>query len=315
MVNTKRNPRLWKLIVIIVAAGIALAACGGGATPPAEGEAGTGAGGGNKKITIGYITWAEDIAATFLWEHILEERGYDVELTQLAVGPTFKGLTSGDLQLFFDTWLPTTHKQYWEQYGDQLEQLSLWYDNATLEIAVPEYSPLNSIADLKGQAATFDGKIIGIEPGAGLTDITKNQVIPQYGLDGYTLATSSTPAMLAALESATQAKKPIVVTLWHPHWAYDAYPIKDLQDPKGALGAAEKVYVVAPKGFSEQSPEVAGWVSKFKMNDQQLADLENVVVNRAESEEQRRAAVDKWAAANQELVTSWAGPAGAGSGN
>lgn len=303
-----RTSRLVRLLAGLVSVGLVVAACGGGGAPPPAPPGGQGdGGGGGKTLTIGYITWAEDIAATFLWEHILEERGYQVELTQLGVGPTFKGLTSGDLQLFFDTWLPTTHQQYWDQYGGQLEQLALWYDNATLEIAVPEYSQLNTIADLQEKAPMFGGKIVGIEPGAGLTDITKNQVIPQYNLDGYNLATSSTPAMLAALESATQAQEPIVVTLWHPHWAYDAYPVKDLEDPKGALGGAEKIYAVAPSGFSGEYPEVAGWIKKFTLNDQQLASLENLVVNQAESDEQRRQAVDKWVTNNQALINTWAG--------
>lgn len=308
MISKRRKSRGVGFVAILLALGLTAAACGED-TSDDGGDGGSGSGGSeSKSLKIAYITWAEDIAATFLWEHILEERGYDVELTQVDVGPTFAATAEGDAQLFFDTWLPVTHKQYWEQYGDQLTKVAQWYDSASLEISVPTYmDDFNSIEDLAGEADTFGGKIIGIEAGAGLTDVTKNEVIPQYGLDDYTLATSSTPAMLAALEDATKSEEPIVVTLWRPHWAYAAYPVKDLEDPKGALGGAEKIFAVAPTDFESNYPDVYEWVSKFHMSAEQLADLENATINGVDSEEDRRAAVDKWAEENQDLITKWAG--------
>ena len=33
-----------------------------------------------------------------------------------------------------------------------------------------------------------------------------------------------------------RSSEDIVVTLWRPHWAYTAFPIKDLEDPQGKLG-------------------------------------------------------------------------------
>src|SRR5699024_11602785 len=100
-----------------------------------------------------------------------------------------------------------------------------------------------SVDDLKGHAELFDGKITGIESGAGETEIVKNELIPDYGFeDEYTLQTSSSPAMLAALAKAIDHQKPIVVTLWHPHWAYNKFDIKDLKDPNGAMGEPEKLH-------------------------------------------------------------------------
>ena len=37
--------------------------------------------------------------------------------------------------------------------------------------------------------------------------------------------------MLAALDTAIKAKKPVVVTLWQPHWAFQKYQIRLLDDP------------------------------------------------------------------------------------
>src|SRR5699024_1986184 len=113
--------------------------------------------------------------------------------------------------------------------------LGVWYDQATLNIAVPEYMDIDSIPELDQVADKVDHTITGIDAGAGLTRTTKEAIKNGDIPDDYELVTSSTPAMLSALKKATEAEEPIVVTLWHPHWAYNAFPIKDLKDPDGAM--------------------------------------------------------------------------------
>ncbi|MGO3525583.1 MAG: glycine betaine ABC transporter substrate-binding protein, partial [Brevibacterium aurantiacum] len=162
---------------------------------------------------------------------------------------------------------------------------------------VPKYmKDINSIEDLKGKGKDFDGKIIGIEPGAGLTAATK-KMIPEYGLDKeYELVTSSTAAMLTELGNATDAEEDIVVTLWRPFWANNAYPVKDLKDPKGAMGEAEKLHFTATKGFSDEFSDAADYVGKIKMDDKQYGDLEDLVVNKHKDDGE--AAIAEWLKAN-----------------
>lgn len=140
--------------------------------------------GSGQTVNIGLIPWDEDIVVTALWKDILEDHGFTVEVTEVDAGILFQGLADGDIDVFFDTWLPVTHQDYWEEHGDSLEQLGKWYEgSAKLTLAVPTYmEDVNSIADLKGRADEFGGKIIGIEPGAGLTRVTKEEAIPAYGL-------------------------------------------------------------------------------------------------------------------------------------
>ncbi|MCA1187700.1 MULTISPECIES: glycine betaine ABC transporter substrate-binding protein [unclassified Saccharopolyspora] len=289
----------WVACVALLAALVLLAAgCGG--RQPETGQQ-------SKRITIGYIAWDEAIAVSNLYEVVLERRGYQVQLTELEAGPTYAGLAKGDVDLFLDSWLPQTHADYWAQYHDRLEDLGVWYDRATLNIAVPDYLvDVNSIEDLRGRAAEFGGTITGIDPGAGLSRVTRDQMIPQYGLDGqYTLQTSSTTAMLASLQRAVDAQRPIVVTLWHPHWAYAKFPIKDLADPRGAMGAAEQIHAVGRKGFTADFPEVTGMVRKFHLDDGQLASLENEV--NAAPKGQEKAAAARWADAHPEVIASFTG--------
>jgi len=264
--------------------------------------------GEGKTVNIGWIPWGEDIAATYLWKNILEGQGYTVELTQLDLAFLYAGLAQGDLDLFLDAWLPQTHRDYWDQYGDQLEELTTWYDKGLLTWAVPTYVDVDSIADLKGKADTFNGEIIGIEPGAGLTRVSREDVKPGYELDGYEIVEGSTPAMLSELDRATSRGEPIVVTLWRPHWAYAAYDIKDLEDPKGLLGEAENLKALARPGFSEDFPTLAEWMGNFKMSDEALASLEQLVLNDYDIGEEP-AAVEEWLSdsANQDIVNGWIG--------
>lgn len=270
---------------------------------------GCGGGGASKDITIGWIPWDEDVAVTYLWKDILEEQGYNVTLTQLDVAPVYAGLADGDIDLFFDAWLPVTHEDYWDEYGDKIEDIKVWYDKGTLELTVPEYvEDVTTIADLKGKADQFGGQIVGIEPGAGLMRKTREDVMPGYGLDGYELLEGSTPTMLAELERAYNAQEPIVVTLWHPHWAYAAYDLKDLEDPDGLFGENEEIHVLARDGFGEEYPELTEWLENFKMTDEELASLEQLVIQEYGSGKEAEA-VQEWLkdSANQKLVDGWIG--------
>ncbi len=288
----------WLVALTAALSAVALVATGCGGR-----QSQTGTGQQSKTINIGYISWDENIANAHLFKVLLEKQGYKVNLTQLDAGPTYAGLAQGSIDLFQDSWLPSTHGDYWAQYKNKLEDLGIWYDQATLNIAVPNYvTDVNSIADLRGKAAEFNGQITGIDPGAGETRIVKNNAIPVYELDlDYQLNTSSSTAMLASLDKAVKAHQPIAVTLWHPHWAYARYPLKDLTDPKGAMGAAEQLHSLGRQNFSKDFPDVAAMVKKFHLTDEQLGSLENAVNQAPKGQEDQ--AAQQWANQNPQVVS------------
>ncbi|MBC6466896.1 glycine betaine ABC transporter substrate-binding protein [Actinomadura alba] len=279
----------------------------GGDSGGDTGGSGSGSGSANKEITIGWVSgWDEDLVATYLWKRILQDRGYKVELKNLDTAPLYAGMAKGDVDVFLDTWLPVTHEDYWKRYGDKLEKLGVWYDSAKLTIAVPNYSDLKSLEDLKGKGGQYEGKIFGIEASSGLQRVSSTKMLPGYGIDKeFKVVPSSTAAMLAELKKATDAQKPIVVTLWRPHWAYASYPIRDLADPKGTMGQAEQINIVGRKDFGKDFAEVAGWLKKFRMDDKQLGSLEDLAINKYKGQEDK--AVDEWLKANPDFVKSITG--------
>ena len=279
----------------LVAAGAAAALALTGCSADADD-----AGKGTIKIAV-FNGWDEGIAASELWKNVLESEGYDVELEYADPGAVYLGLTEDDYDLTLDTWLPITHKTYMDEYGDDLTDLGAWNDEASLTIAVNKDAPIDSLEELAANADEFDNRLIGIEPGAGLTEATENEVIPTYGLEKMDYSTSGTPAMLAELKAATDAGENIAVTLWRPHWAYDAFPLKDLQDPKGTLGDAESIHAVGSKNFEENFPEVAKWIQAFKMDSDHLYSLENAMFNEYDGDD-FEPVVEEWISQNQEYV-------------
>jgi len=281
----------------VLAVALVASACGGRDNSADTGQS-------SKTLKIGYIAWDEDIALSNLVKGVLEDKGYKVELQQLDAAPLYAGLAKGDIDLFLDSWLPSTHEDYWNQYKDKLEDLGVWYDNATLNLAVPKYvSQVNSMEDLKANAGLFGGKITGIDPGAGETRIIQNNVIPQYNLAGsLELQNSSSTAMLAALDSAIKGNQPIVVALWHPHWAYARYQLKDLADPKGAMGKGEQLHSLGRQNFSKDFPGLTNSLKNLKLSDEQLGALEDAIQQAGSGNE--LTAAKQWASQNKALVDS-----------
>ncbi|WP_040167609.1 glycine betaine ABC transporter substrate-binding protein [Microbacterium gorillae] len=272
---------LTALAALGTAAALALAGCaGGGAGKDSDGG---NASGDKGTITIGYMpSWTDGLSMANLLQNQLEKIGYDVKMQTLTdAGPLYAGVAQGDIDVFASAWPDLTQAKYMEKYDGKIEDLGTYNDNARLTIAVPEYTDIDSIDQLAANADKFDGKIIGIEPGAGLTNQTETVMMPAYGLEGkFELVTSSTAAMLTELKKATEKKEDIVVTLWRPFWANQAFPIKDLKDPKGAMGKPEGMHFLGAKGFTEKFPEAADLIAGIKLDDDQYGSLEDLVVNK-----------------------------------
>lgn len=272
----------------LLASALALTSCGSGSDDKGDSNDN----GDKKEISIGLVDgWAEGVAVTNLWKSVLEDEGYKVKVEKLDVAVMYTALAKGDIDVYLDAWLPVTHKDYVEKNKDNLVDLGTWFDKGTNAISVNEDSPAKSIADLKKMGKEYGNKLVGIEPGAGLTKLTK-QAIKDYGLDDWDFVTSSSPAMLSELKKADKDNKNIAVTLWHPHWAYSKYPVRDLEDPKGSMGDPEKMKIYAHKGFEDDFPELTKKFKDFEMNDDQISELlENMYAGDDADEEK---GVEEW---------------------
>ena len=259
----------------------------------------TGAVGQQKEITIGYVTWDSEIASTNVLRQAFEQAGYDVELVAVDVGPLYQALAKGDVDCTVSAWLPGTHKTYMDEYGDDFVMVGKNLEGAKIGLVVPEYVTIDSIEDLNAEKEKFDGKIIGIEPGAGIMRLTED-AIEAYGLD-FTLISSSSAGMAAELRSAINDGDWIVVTGWTPHWKFARWDLKYLEDPKGVYGGDEYIATLARTGLETDKPEAYTILTRFSWTPE---DMESVMLAIEEGRSPEVAAKE-WVDANQDVVDAW----------
>lgn len=255
----------------------------------------------NKKIVMGQISWAENIATTNMWKIILEEQGYDVEFELVDMGTIMAALEKGDLDLTLEVWLPVQDAYYLKSYKDTVDFAEEpWYDNAKVGLVVPEYmDEVNSVEDLNKYQKEFDGKITGFDPGAGTMDVTE-ELIDDYDLD-YELISSTEPAMIAEIGEAIRKKEPIVAPLWSPHSVFSEMDLKFLDDPKDTYGGVEEIFTASRQGFDEDFTEVDEWMKNWQMDDDAIGELMNDV----EEADEDIDGAQKWVDENQDLIDEW----------
>lgn len=253
-----------------------------------------------KEISIGYVTWDCAIASTHVMQEVFRDAGYNVDTVAVDAGPLYAGLANGDIDFTTTAWLPFTHKMYWEEYGDQLDYVQKNIPGeARIGLVVPQYVTIDSIEEMNGVADKFNGKIIGIEPGAGIMQATEDAIV-EYDLD-YELVASSSGGMAAELRSAYKDEEWIVVTGWSPHWKFGRFDLKFLEDPLGAYGEAEDIVTVARVGLKTDDPEAYGILERFQWNADEIAKVMTSIEDGTPPEEAARA----WVEANPDKVNYW----------
>nr|WP_321496913.1 glycine betaine ABC transporter substrate-binding protein [uncultured Methanolobus sp.] len=254
-----------------------------------------------KEVTIGYVTWDGEIASTNVMKLVLEQAGYDVEIMAVDAGALYQQLAEGNLDFTTSAWLPQTQKNYWETYGDDIDSVAVNLEDCRIGLVVPTYVTIDSIEELNDNKDMFDGEIIGIDPGAGIMSTTET-AIENYSLD-YELVASSSAGMTAELKSSIEDEKWVVVTLWSPHWAFNSFDLKYLEDPNGIYGQADHVETLARVGLAEDDPELYGIISRFNWTHD---DIQSVMSDLADGVPEEEAA-QKWVDANQDKVNEWIG--------
>ncbi|MFF2317895.1 glycine betaine ABC transporter substrate-binding protein [Arthrobacter sp. NPDC058097] len=253
------------LACTLIATGVS--SCSGVAAPGAQS--------GDKTVTVATVAGYDDtVAVTGLWTELLSEHGYTLQTKQVDLAAGFAGIARGDLDGYLNAWLPTTHGTYVDKYKDQLNILDKpFFDNDRLVLVTPKSMPENTISEVVNNASKYSSKIVGIEAGSGEMKILPDVLKKYNATDKLDIVAGSTPATLAALKDAAAKNKPMVATLWTPHWAFASMPIKALDDDLQGWPKPDGSYIVLSKQFASKEAEVAKWMSNFKITEEQYASL------------------------------------------
>ncbi len=260
----------------------------------------------NDAVELVYVEWATEVASTNVVRAVLQEKmGYDVNITSVSAAAMWQSVATGDADGMVAAWLPTTHASYLDQTQDELDVLGPNLEGTRIGLVVPSYVDIDSIPQIAENADRFNGRIIGIDPGAGI--MSKTEVaLETYGLEEeMELIEGSGATMTAALADAIENEQWIVVTGWTPHWKFARWDLKYLGDPRNVYGGEEYIATVVRSGLREDKPRVYAFLENFKWT---AEDMEQVMVWNQETGADPYESALRWIEENEETVQSWIPP-------
>ncbi|MBS3786947.1 glycine betaine ABC transporter substrate-binding protein [Candidatus Bipolaricaulota bacterium] len=261
----------------------------------------------DETLEIGAIAWEESLAIADLIQHVVRtELDYNVEVTNPNAGVAYEAVSNGDLDLFLESWQPMTQANYLEKYNVvEFTNFGPMYEEAKLTWAVPAYVPedkLSSVEDLAKEEVKekLDGEITGIDPGAGIMNISDEMMDEYEALSDYELLEGSGAAMQASLKDAVMNDEWIVVTGWQPHSMYGRFDLRNLEEPKNMLGAEERIHMLGRTNFVADFPsKVSQFLSRLYLP---ISMVNNLTSMYGDMGEGTGAA---WAEEHPEIVDYW----------
>jgi len=125
---------------------------------------------------------------------------------------------------------------------------------------------------------------------------------------------SSESAQLAELRRAYQAKEPILVYLYHPHWVFAEFEMTQLQEPNpytpdcfttgnGACAMPSyAAWTAASTKVQQDAPKFYAMLQKFEIP---VPDMEGMLKSVDVDKKDATAVAKEWLGANQDKVQQW----------
>ena len=231
-----------------------------------------GGGGGDssaQSVTLIQQPWVDLQVENEISKQILEKLGYSVRVNEVSVELGAQALSTGDADAYLGNWWPSQEPTF----GDLIDKGDVVVDSTILKGT--EYAPavpgdtaqklgIKSLADLSAHADEFGRRIYGIEPGSpGNETIQKAIDDDAYGLGGWKLVASGTPAMLTQVEKDQSSGTPIVFLGWSPHWMTVQFKATFLEDPDKVWGGAGTIRTISRKGWAQDNPDIARFLKNL----------------------------------------------------
>ncbi len=264
--------------------------------------------GAAQEVDFGYVEWPEAVMKTHVVSDVLEAMGFETTMQSLSVPLVLKGVSTGDLDVFLETWLPSMQSMVEPYLADGSLTMSARNLEGTLyRAAVPTYvyeAGVTSIADLAPNAEQFSSEYYGIEPGNDGNEIMRKAIeADTYGLSDWKLVESSEQGMLQMVGRATERGDWIVFSGWKPHWMNTAFDISYLDDPEDIWGGEGYVATVANTQYLEANPNLARFFRQFTVTTETQSGWIEAYGRQGRDPEEVSGA---WIRANLATVKGWA---------
>jgi glycine betaine/proline transport system substrate-binding protein len=270
-------------------------------------------------IRIAYVEWSSEIASAHLVQAVLqEEMGVATDIIPMEADAMWNAVATGEADATVAAWLPDTHGHYLSEVEDQVANLGPNLKGARIGLVVPaarvgrqtmgsglrtkSYVTVEEIPGLSDHREKFRGKIIGIDPAAGVMKKTQ-EAMEVYGLENFRLVSGSEVSMTAELSNAIRKQRWIVVTGWIPHWMFGRWNLKFLEDPENVYGTGEHISTIARKGLETDRPAVHAFLDRFQWTPEEMDQLMLWIKDDQGQFPYEKA--ERWIRFNREKVESW----------
>jgi len=263
-----------------------------------------------QEVRLPDIGWTDVTATTALTAALLEQKGYRPRITVLSVPVTYASMKHADIDVFMGNWMPTQEadrKSYIEE--GSVEDLGINLTGAKYTLAVPAYAyeaGLRDFTDIPRFAAELDHTIYGIEPGNDGNRLILGMIhADTFGLGDFKIVESSEQGMLAEVERAINAHRPIVFLGWAPHPMNLRFDMRYLGGGDTVFGpnfGGATIHTNIRAGYAQQCPNVAHLLRNLTFTIALESELMSAILD--QHRDPHEAAV-AWLTAHPEARAKW----------
>ena len=263
-----------------------------------------------RAVRFGVVGFSDVAAVTALASEVLKPLGYAPTSLNLSVPIIFSSMQAGSVDVFLGNWMPAQagdSKPYLANKSVEIVGPNL--EKAKFTLAVPHYlyqAGLRDFASIRQFATQLNSTVYGIEPGAAANRLVLDMIQHNtFGLGHFRLVESSEQGMLAELERAYRAHKPIVFVGWDPHPMNLRFHIDYLAGGDTVFGpdfGGATINTVTRAGLSAQCPNLGRLLHNLKFSLRGESELMEAMLDR---HEQPDVAARNWLASHPEALRQW----------
>jgi len=289
------------------------------AAPPFVAEAAD-LGAKDETIKLAINEWTGQHVTTHIAGQLLQKMGYKVEYVTAGNYPQFSGLSDGSISATLEVWMNNVGdifpKALQEGKIEDVGQLELkteegWvYPKYMTEVCpgLPDWTALQKpeCVQALGTPDTFpNGRVLDYPADWGSRSAT---IIADNALPYTAVPAGSEGALVAELESAAAAKKPLLMMFWGPHYALAEVDVDWVKMPPCKEQTNEhcinppEVHKVVWKDFKGKWPAAYDFIKHLKMDAAQQQQMMLAVDKKGEDID---AVAKAWIDANQATWEPW----------
>ncbi len=103
----------------------------------------------DEEFSFAYVAWDSGVASVNVMSKVLEDKGYEVKMSQVEAGPMWTAVADGSVDATLSGWLPLTHETYADKFDGKFMDIGIHSEGVKIGLTVPSYMDIDSIEDLQ----------------------------------------------------------------------------------------------------------------------------------------------------------------------